>query len=961
MNSLFNIRYTWLFLLIGNLYLNAQTRDTLDLEGYWNFQTDISDVGITEHWYEQALSDSILLPGSIRQRGKGRKVTLQTKWTGSIYDSSFYFHPRLAKYRSPEPKFPFWLTPKQEYLGVAWYSKNITIPKDWNHKQVQVFFERVHSESTLYFDGQLIASENSLVAPHVFDLTKYATPGKHRLTLRVTNDMKTVNVGPDSHSITDHTQGNWNGIIGKMKLIATPEITIENVQCYPNIKDKTATFAVLIKSNNYKTHKGTLRFSGHTVNTSEENLTIPNTSVEYRFKGVADTLEFTVPLGTTLALWDAHHPTLYQFQVDLQEKKIKDHYTLTTGLRTVTTQERTLLVNQLPLFLRGTLDNAVFPLTGYPEMEVPFWVDLFKKIKSYGLNHVRYHSWCPPQAAFTAADLVGIYLLAEGPSWANHGTNLGTGRPVDAYIYEETKKMEYYYGNAPSYTFMAYGNEPRGNQIAYLSTFNEYWKKRDPRRLYAGGSVGGSWPVIPNNEIQVRGGARDLDWKNHQPQSIQNFSKEISSFHVPFVAHEMGQYCVFPNFEEIEKYTGVYQARNFEMFQEDLADHYMLAQANDFLMASGALQQLMYKYTIEKALRTPGYAGYQLLSLSDYPGQGSAIVGLLDAFWDEKPYTDKADFTTYCNEVVPLVQLKKFTFTNAEPIQFTPQISNYSGSSLHSTIAWEITTKAGKVLAKGSLAETDIAMGLNTFTPFTFNPSEITTATQLNFSLHIEDTPYHNSWNFWVYPSKVTIPTPEFYQTDTLDVKAKQILDKGGKVLLTVNKTLLKGTEIAQHFMPVFWNTSWFQMRPPHTLGMLVANKHPLFNDFPSAPHSDVQWWSLVNKAPVINLEDFPTDYKPIVQPIDTWFMNRRLASVVEVQCGNGTLLLTSFDLSNEEDPVVKQFYAGVVRYMNSDAFNPTTKIPVSTIEKLFTEPSQQQFNNFSNDSPDELKPDLHK
>jgi hypothetical protein len=217
---------------------------------------------------------------------------------------------------------------------------------------------------------------------------------------------------------------------------------------------------------------------------------------------------------------------------------------------------------------------------------------------------MRFHSWCPPEAAFVAADKAGFYLHVEGPSWANHGSGLGLGRPIDQYIYDETNRMAKWYGNHPSFCMMAYGNEPSGKQVEYLTKFVDYWKAKDPRRLYTGAAVGGSWPVIPNNEYMARAGARGLAW-NQRPESYSDYSKQIAQFNVPFVAHEMGQYCAFPDFKEIKKYTGIYKAKNFELFKEDLKDHGMADEAEKFLMASGKLQALCYKHEIEKAMRTP--------------------------------------------------------------------------------------------------------------------------------------------------------------------------------------------------------------------------------------------------------------------------------------------------------------------------------------------------------------------
>ncbi|PHQ28149.1 exo-beta-1,4-galactosidase [Leeuwenhoekiella nanhaiensis] len=955
------MRILSLLLLAVSVSAFAQTRDTLDLEGTWHFQIDREDQGEIEAWFSKKLKDNIILPGSMLTNNKGNDITIKTQWTGSIYDSSFYFNPRFKKYQQPgDIKFPFWLTPKKEYVGDAWYQKEINIPKNWKDRPVFLFLERAHTETVVWLDDQKLGMQNSMVAPHQYELPPELKPGKHTLTIRVDNRIKEINVGPDSHSLTDHTQGNWNGIIGKLKLITTPSIYMGNIQAYPNRERAEVTFKIPVNQLEVRNSKVSLSLQLYTFNTAEKQKLAPLTQ-SFRLNKQTDTLQITANLGNTIQLWDEFDPALYRADFRLKSKKGTDQQQVEFGVRDFKAEGRSFTINNRPVFLRGTLDNAIFPLTGYPPMDVPAWERIFKIIKNHGLNHVRYHSWCPPEAAFKAADRLGIYLQPEGPSWANHGTALGVGRNIDRYIYEETNRMMQQYGNYASYVMMAYGNEPRGKQVEYLTAFNDYWKQKDTRRLYTGASVGGSWPVIPNNEFMVRGGARDLDWKNRAPQSVTDFSENIKDFNVPFVSHETGQYCVFPNFNEIEKYTGAYEAKNFELFQEDLADHHMRDQADAFFKASGKLQVLAYKYSIEKAMRTPGYSGYQLLSLNDYSGQGTALVGILDAFWDPKPYVNAEEWREFSSETVPLAEFPKFVFTNIETLTAEILIAHYGVDQLQNSISWQLTDSAGAVLTTGTFDQGKIDYGLSALGSVKFPLREITEAQKLTLTVAVQDTEFKNHWDFWVFPESLPKVKSNVYECTVLDEKALQVLNEGGSVLLNAAGKIVKGAEVAQTFLPVFWNTSWFQMRAPHTLGFVVDPAHPLFKDFPTDSHSDLQWWSIVNKEQVMHLEDFPPDFKPLIQPIDTWFMNRRLAIAFEAKVGNGKLLMLSVDLNDpDKDAAAHQLYYSLKTYMNSPEFNPQTQLDAALIQDLLTSPSRQQFDKYTKDSPDELKPE-HK
>lgn len=917
--------------------------DTLSLKGVWRFKEDPADAGITEKWYVQKLPGTIRLPGSMTENGKGADVTLNMKWTGSIYDSSWYFNPEMEKYRQPgHLKFPFWLTPLKYYVGAAWYQQDVTIPASWKQRHISLILERPHWETTVWIDDKPAGKENSLATAHIYDLSALLTPGKHTISVRIDNRIREINVGPDSHSITDHTQGNWNGIVGRLQLTAASNVWLEDVQVYPDVAHQQARV-------NIKVRNGT---SGKII--LKANSLGP---LETRFN--TNNIEINYPMGPDVQLWDEFNPVLYNLVVTLipdEGEKTETHVQF--GMREFKADGKRFTINGRPIFLRGTVENCVFPLTGYPPMDEKEWLRIFRIAKSFGLNHMRFHSWCPPEAAFSAADKTGFYLQPEGPSWANHGTSLGDGLPVDQYIYDETNRMATAYGNHPSFCMMAYGNEPRGGkQAQYLGKFVNYWKAKDNRRLYTGASVGMSWPWVPESEFIVKSGPRGLRW-SQLPGTAFDYYDKIREQKVPYITHEMGQWCVFPDFKEIKKYTGVFRARNFELFQQNLIDHHMGDRAKDFMMASGKLQVLCYKAEIEACLRTPGLAGFQLLSLNDYPGQGTALVGMLDPFWNEKGYVTAAEFRRFCSPTVLLAKLDKMVYQNSDTLNVPVVVTHFGKAPLlGSKPVWRIKNKQGKIITQGVLPTTDIPSGDNIkLGNIHFPLSSIDKATALQLEVALDTI--SNSWPIWVYPS-ILPDTTGIYVCDTLDTKAQQKLAAGGKVLLLAAGKVQQGKEVIQSFTPVFWNTSWFKMRPPHTLGFICDAKHPVFNAFPTESHSNYQWWELVNDAQVMDLKAFPASLQPLLQNIDTWFLNRRLGMLLEAKIGKGQLMITSLDLNSDPEHriVAKQLKYSLLRYMRSTAFKPAVAVPLSTVQALFTPQTVKRINMYTKDSPDELKP----
>ena len=935
----------------------AQQR--IDLSGKWNFKIDRKDVGKEQSWYKKTLwDDSIHLPASMPQQLKGDEVSVSTKWTGSLYDSSYYYNPYLKIYRQENNiKFPFFLTPNKHYVGVAWYEKQITITSINKDKRVTLFLERPHIQTTVWINGKEVGTQYSLTTPHVYDISKFVEKGTNTITIRIDNRLHDpYNVGQDSHSVTDQTQGNWNGIVGKMEVITEPSFWFDDLQVYPDIANHQAK--VVMKIYSLADTKSKINIAAESFNTTTSDRHQKELTLSLK-KGEQELVQY-IDMGKNPLLWSEFSPAMYRLKVKITNGQDSNTKETDFGMREFSIKGKYFYINGTKVVLRGTVENCDFPLTGYAPMDEKSWERVFRICKSFGLNHMRFHSYCPPEAAFEAADIVGFYLQPEGPSWPNHGIKLGYGQPIDTYLMDETKRMDQFYGNHPSFCMMACGNEPAGRWVEWVSKFVDYWKSTDSRHVYTGASVGGSWQWQPHNQYHVKAGARGVNWLNTRPESDSDFRDKIDTVSAPYVSHETGQWCVYPDFTEIPKYTGVNKAKNFEIFRDLLKENKMEGLDHDFMMASGKLQALCYKNEIEKILRTPDYAGFQLLAINDYSGQGTALEGVLNVFFEEKGYINAQQFRRFCSETVPLARMPKFVYTNNETLTADIEVAHFGAAPLkNATTTYEIKDKDGKMYQQGVLSNKDIPIG-NCYSLGTvqFPLKGITQATKLNLEIKISGCDAANDWDFWVYPEKVNIEKKDIYVTDSLDAIALQKLKDGGKVLIIANGKVSYGKDIKQYFQPVFWNTSWFKMRPPHTLGILTNQDHPLYNEFPTEYHSNLQWWELLNKAQVMQFSEFPSDFQPLVQNIDTWFINRKIGMLFEANVLNGRLIMTSMDLTSDPERriVARQLYKSVIDYMNTDKFRPKDTVTPEMINHLFTRQAPS-VNMFTNDSPDELKP----
>ncbi|MFG0251575.1 MAG: discoidin domain-containing protein, partial [Phycisphaerales bacterium JB038] len=412
------------------------------------------------------------------------------------------------------------------------------------------------------------------------------------------------------------------------------------------------------------------------------------------------------------------------------------------------------------------------------------------------------------------------------------------------------------------------------------------------------------------------------------------------------VAHEIGQWCAFPNFEEMGKYTGHLKPKNFEVFRELLAKNGLGHRERDFLMASGALQVLCYKAEIEAALRTPGFGGFQLLDLHDFPGQGTALVGVLDPFWDPKPYVRAAQYRAFCGPVVPLLRLPKRIFAAGETLSGDVEVSQFGPSDIDAVVVnWTLTSDADQPLAQGRFGPLELTTGSLHPVGSIEIPIEVTEPTCATLRVSVNGLDAANSWRVWLYPRLTGAPEPpEVLITHQLDEEAAEALRDGRTVLLFARPDRVVGG-VALGFSPVFWNTAWTGGQAPHTLGILVDPEHPVFAHFPTADHTDWQWWEPIFGAGAMVITDLPEELEPLVQPIDTWFRSRRLATLFEARVGAGKLVVCSMDLESnlDERHAARQLRHSLLQYLASAAFDPRVQVHLDEMQALFRAPSAME------------------
>lgn len=855
----------------------------------------------------------------------------------------------------------------REYVfeGKALYTKQVDIPEEWDGTSVRLVMERT-KPTTIWIDGKEVGANNDISTAQQYDLSSYLFPGTHTVAILVDNGKQAVpeKVYGSSHAYSASTQTNWNGIIGDFYLESVPLCGIDDIQLYPDVAKKVVTARVTLRNPDKGAGKGILSFYAEAWNTDKQHKT-PVQTVEVDWTKPEQELELA--LGDKALLWSEFTPSLYRFSVSLKTDQSVDTEQATFGLRDFKTKGRQFTMNGKTTFLRGKHDACVFPLIAHTAMDVETWRHYFQVAKQYGINHYRFHSWCPPEACFEAADIEGIYLQPELPIWGN--IDIDDTELCD-YLLKEGRNLHRAYSNHASFVMFGLGNEMSGEEG--LAMLIQTFKKEDNRHIYSSGSnnylgfkgkqanedyfttcrVGREGDKQFNTHARASfsfADAYDGGYLNHTyPNSEMDFSSANVLCDVPIISHETGQFQVYPNYEEIKKYTGVLKPRNFEIFKKRLEEAGMINLAYDFMMASGKWSALLYRADIEMNLRTPEWGGFQLLDLQDYPGQGSAYVGILDAFMESKGLIAPEEWWHFCSEVVPLFCTEKFCWTNDEALTGEVEIANYSESDLNSKqLSWTLTDSKQQVLDKGVLPlqvkQGELAK-VGTLKPAI---ASVRKAEKVTLALSIDGTPYRNDYSLWIYPAadKEVAPSEDICVTDDLDAHLKY-LTEGGKVLWFPSKDKHKDQTVGGLFQTDYWNYRMFRTicenldRPvsPGTLGILTDPGHPALADFPTEFHTNWQWFPIIKQSYPMILDRLSDDYRPIVQVIDNVERNHKLGLLFEFKVGNGKLLVCMSDLKAVQDkPEARQFYRSILEYMESSAFAPSYSLSAKDLQDLFT------------------------
>ncbi|GBG10687.1 beta-glucuronidase [Paenibacillus agaridevorans] len=962
----------------------------IGLEGQWRLRLDPEKTGNEAEPFD----DVMTLPGTTSHAGKG--PTNEEALAGSLTDAF-------------------------KFEGYAWFSREVDITAEQAGWNSMLYLERTRV-TTVWIDGEEIGTRNSLCTPHVYELGKLLTEGKHRITIRVDNTSYPTKGG---HMTSADTQTNWNGITGRLELQFVGETYLDDVQVYPDAANRTFTIRAKVGGE----PQGTLTIAASTIaagiriwaseTSGAGEIAGPggdrraeSQAVEGTDGGVhraepvtvavtAGELEVVYTLGDDALLWCDAAPNLYELKLRLvgDGGVLLDERTIVAGLRDFKADGDKFTINGAKTFLRGKHDGLIFPLTGYAPTTLEEWLRILGISKSYGINHYRFHTCCPPDAAFEAADMLGIYMEPELPFWGTM-TEKGDEKHNEAeqqYLIQEGFAILRAFGNHPSFVMMSLGNELWGSK-SRIAEIMRGFMAYDSRPLYTQGSNNFQFvPVILeeddfycgvrfSRDRLFRGSYAMCDAplghiQTDKPSTMKDYDEEIIPSgragdsgtnggelqiqygteaitvkaeaaselipSIPVVSHEIGQFGMYPNYAEIEKYKGPLKARNFELFRERLEIKGMGHLADKFFQSSGKLAVECYKEELEAAFRSRQLAGFQLLDLQDFSGQGTALVGVLDAFMDSKGLVEPEEWRTYCSDAVLLARFESYVWVSGDTFRASAELAWFRPEALGAVaVQWELRL-GGEVLTEGNLSAADdegspyIDLGA-----FEAALPSLDVARQLELRLWIEGTDVRKSYALWLFPHvDGGSELDGLHLFDELTDQAVSLLEKGENVVLFAKPDALADS-IEGTYCTDFWNYPMFRSIsesmnkpvPVGTMGLLIDNEHPALQGFPSDTYSTYPWWSIVSCSRSLILDDLPRELSPIVQTIDNVERNYKLGLLFECRALNGKLLVCGAEAGSlAETPEGRQLLRSIADYAKSDAFHPAAEIELTALQRLFS------------------------
>lgn len=383
--------FAWLSSLAG--------ADTLSLAGPWEFRPDPQDAGVSNQWQRQKFSGFTALPGAASLAGG--------------------------------------------HTGPIWLAREVVVPGHWQNRRIRLALERCPLESQLWVDGESIGRRETAVGPHEYDLTSSFFPGRHRLVLRLDHPIPAMPC---------------LGIAGRMEVTTSPKVGISALRVTPDVRTKTVVVSATIHNAYAGEGTGWVNIEAASFNTPAPRKA-PPLRAEIPIGMGTTTCELVYPLGEEAQPWTPARPVLHRLKFwlggTIVDRPVDDDREIVFGLRTLQPVLAPAFfslplarwqLNGEPVLLASRPVYPAFPPAVCPPTEVAAWRAIWAGLRRDGAGHAVFPGWCPPEAAFRAADEAGILLTPAVGGWPDTNRSV----PPD-YMETEHARLRSHFGHHPSF------------------------------------------------------------------------------------------------------------------------------------------------------------------------------------------------------------------------------------------------------------------------------------------------------------------------------------------------------------------------------------------------------------------------------------------------------------------------------------------------------------------------------
>ncbi len=890
----------------------------LDLSGIW--QAEGKDLGKFD----------VILPGTLDRNKIGKQEENQIK-------------TRLTRLYTFEGEVRYW-----KKIGIPFREK----------KRLFLKVERT-KELELRIDGRRMAAleEGTLSTPYLFEVTEYAG---REVKIEVIVDNYYKNWPRDSmiasSASTDETQTNWNGMIGEFAILEEESVFVHSLRIYTTLKKADVYVEINgftlreFEESGVKLELYSPAFAAKREPASNQKWEIYDADEKRHSVYMRMT---DIQLKKDAGRWEEGEGILHSLQavlLDGSQKKERMHEkTVYYGIRTFAVDEELRFnMNGRKIFLRGEANCCVFPEEGHPPMTVHEWQKVLELFSSYGVNCMRFHSWCPPEAAFTAADQVGMMMQPELSQW-NYKDAFGS-EAAKKYYQLELQQIQKNLANHPSFVMLAFGNELQNAEEGkgFVETLLDQARAYDSTRLYASSSnyhygeegvdsKSDFYTAMACGKEMIRATSSPMIGHLNQeyPSACHNYDEVIEKIRQdkkPVFGFEVGQYEILPDFEEIEQFQGVTKAVNLEIIKKRVEDAGLLPEWKNYVEATGELAVLCYKEEVEAVLRSEGMSGLSLLGIQDFPGQGTALVGMLDSHLCTKPYAfaQPEKFRSFFNDVVPLLYLKGFTYQNGEWVTAELKLANYSKKVMETEVAWCVKGGEQILIAGKFKMRNYLNNGLSEIGTVSFQLPEIEISKE--YQIQIQAGHYCNEYRIWSYKKTERIQPDEKLIVTKLTQEVIEAVERGATVLLEpeANKENFPNS-IGGQFTTDFWSIITFPEQQGG-MGLVIDIKHPALALFPSQKHSNYQWWAMASGRPMI----LPKHIQPIVTVPDSCMRLQHMGLLFEASMGGGKLMVSSMGLLKKQQyPECSALLNSIILYLENGIYASNQSITREELEQI--------------------------